>query len=67
MSTARLASLKHLEGRRVCLALAGGDRIDDCQLISLGRGRCPSVWIFSNGLDRFLIRGDVVDCWESRP
>lgn len=64
MSPLRLASLQHLEGRRVCLALAGGDRIDDCQLISLAPGRCRSIWVFSNGCDRFLDRGDILDCWE---
>lgn len=65
MSTSRLASLHYLEGRRVCLALAGGDRIDDCQLISLGRGRYRSIWVFSNGCDCFVARGDVIDCWEA--
>lgn len=65
MTRSRLASLKHLEGRQVCLALADGDRIDHCQLISIGRSQCRSVWIFNNGCDRFLAHGEVVDCWES--
>jgi hypothetical protein len=57
--------LKSLEGRRVCLALSGGRRIDDCQLISAGRG-CRSVWIFDAG-DHFVSRDEIVDCWESLP
>jgi len=57
--------LRRLEGRRVCLALAGGNRIDDCDLISAGRGGSQSFWIFSNGSDQFIAHGDVVDCWEA--
>jgi hypothetical protein len=56
--------LNRLEGRRVCLALSGGRRIDDCQLISAGRG-CRSVWIFDAGDDHFVSRDEIVDCWES--
>jgi hypothetical protein len=59
--------LRGLEGRRVCLALSGGRRIDDCQLISGGGGSCRSVWIFDAGDDRFLSHDEIVDCWESRP
>ena len=62
MSTRELRSL---EGRRVSLALSGGRRIDDCQLISGGRGGCRSVWIFDAGDDRFLSHDEIVDCWEA--
>ena len=48
------------------LALSGGRRIDDCQLISGGRGGCRSVWIFDSGDDRFLSHDEIVDCWEAR-
>ena len=57
--------LRRLEGRRVSLALSGGRRIDDCQLISGGRGGCRSVWIFDSGDDRFLSHDEIVDCWEA--
>ena len=66
MTATRVSKLRNLEGRRVCLSLAGGRRIDDCELISAGSGRCRSVWIFQNGADEFLATGDVVDYWESR-
>jgi hypothetical protein len=59
--------LRRLEGRRVCLALSGGRRIDDCQLISGGRGGCRSAWIFDAGDDRFVSHDEIVDVWEARP
>jgi hypothetical protein len=65
MTTTRMGGLRKLEGRRVCLALAGGRRIDDCELMSARPG-CRSVWIFSNGADEFVSAADVVDYWEAR-
>ncbi len=62
-----LPRLRSLEGQRVCLALRGGARIDDCQLVSCGGQAVSSVWIFSNGSDRFVDLGDVIDLWESEP
>jgi hypothetical protein len=59
--------LRRLEGRRVSLALTGGQRIDDCQLISAGRSGCRNVWVFDAGNDRFVSHEDIVDCWESLP
>ena len=59
--------LQRLEGCRVSLALRGGRRIDDCQLISAGRRGCRSVWIFDAGDDRFVSHDEIVDCWECRP
>jgi hypothetical protein len=55
-----------MEGRRVCLALVGGSRIDDCELMSAASG-CRSVWIFRNGADEFISAAAVLDYWESRP
>jgi hypothetical protein len=49
----------------VSLALVGGGRIDDCELMSAAPG-CRSVWIFSEGDDHFVPAADVVDYWESR-
>ena len=59
--------IQSLEGHRVCVALRDGTRIDDCQLVSCGRQAMSSVWVYSNGFDRFVDLGDVLDLWESEP
>ena len=59
-----MSQFRGLEGRQVSLALADGSRIDDCSLVSMGRGRTTTVWIFTNGCDRFVELSDVVDVWE---
>jgi hypothetical protein len=62
----RLAELtRHLEGRRVSVALADGSRIDDCELVS-GHG-AHSLWLYSNGADTFVALGHVTDLWEASP
>ncbi|MGH9009507.1 MAG: hypothetical protein ACRDYF_06600 [Acidimicrobiia bacterium] len=66
MTTTQMGGLRRLEGRRVCLALVGGRRIDDCELMSAASG-CRSLWIFRNGADEFVSTADVLDYWESRP
>jgi hypothetical protein len=53
-----------LEGHRVSVALRDGSRIDDCQLVSAGRGRIPSLWLYTNGADAFFSIDDVVAIWE---
>lgn len=62
-----IAEIKSLEGRQVCLALADGSRVDHCQLVSSGRGRADTVWVFANGSDDFYSLGDILACWESGP
>ena len=57
--------LAALEGRRVSLALRGDVRIDDCQLVSAGRGQLKSLWVFTNGQDAFIPVSEVVDLWEA--
>lgn len=59
MNTRR--SYRGLEGRAVNLALVGGSRIDAATLVSAG-GR--TLWIFTNGDDRFVPVDDVVELWE---
>ena len=66
MTTTQLGGLRRLEGRRVSLALVGGRRIDDCELMSAASG-CRSLWIFRNGTDEFVSTAEVLDYWESRP
>lgn len=61
------SELRELEGRQVSLALANGSRIDDCSLVSVGRGRTTTVWVFTNGCDAFIPFAEVVDIWEAAP
>jgi hypothetical protein len=58
---------RHLEGRRVGVALADGSRLDDCQLVSAGRDGAPGLWLYANGADTFVTMLDVTDIWEVRP
>jgi hypothetical protein len=68
MTTDRLRLLtRHLEGRRVGVALVGGSRLDDCQLISAGRHGAEDLWLYHNGADTFVTLRDVTDLWEARP
>jgi hypothetical protein len=57
--------LGKFEGRRVSMALSDGSRIDDCSLVSAGRGRADTVWVFVNGDDVFISLADVVEVWEA--
>jgi hypothetical protein len=61
------ASAQWVVSDQVCLVLAGGERIDDCQLISTGRGGVETLWIFTDGSDTFVPLADVVDLWEAAP
>jgi hypothetical protein len=67
MSPSRISALRPLEGRRVCIALAAGGRIDDCELVSAGRGSAATMWVFANGADAFLPHREIVDLWEASP
>ena len=67
MNKRQVLRIRSLEGRCVCVALRDGTRIDDCQLVSCGRQVVTSMWIYSNGFDRFVDLGDVIDLWESEP
>ena len=60
-----LARLAGLEGRQVSVALEDGSRIDDCQLVSGGRHGVETLWLFTNGTDRFVPVHHVVDVWEA--
>ncbi len=57
-------TLRHLEGRRVNLALIDGSRLDDCELVSAGHGRA-TLWLFVNGADVFVPFTEVTDAWEA--
>lgn len=65
-ATTELRKIQALEGGKVCVALRDGSRIDDCQLVSAGRRRTRTLWLYS-GQDIFVPLNDVIDLWESRP
>jgi hypothetical protein len=48
----------------VSVALRDGTRIDDSNLVSSGRRRANTIWLFANGEDVFVPVEDVVDVWE---
>ena len=60
-----IEEFRKFEGQQVSVALADGSRIDDCSLVSVGRGRTTTVWIFTNGEDAFVDLSDLVDVWET--
>lgn len=53
------------EGRQVSVALADGSRLDDCSLVSAGRGRAKTLWLVIDRIDAFLPMTDVVAIWEA--
>jgi hypothetical protein len=55
-----------LEGRQVSVALQDGTRIDDSSLVSSGRRRARTLWLFANGEDVFVPIDDIVDVWEPK-
>ena len=57
--------LRQWEGRQVSVALADGSRIDDCQLVSAGRNAASTLWLFSNGSDRFIPIDHVTAIWDA--
>ena len=57
--------LRQWEGRQVTVALADGSRIDDCQLVSVGRKTAGTLWLFTNGSDVFVSVHDVTAVWEA--
>ncbi len=64
MGRSAIKQLRTLEGRQVGLALRGGSRIDDCQLVSAGRNRLGTMWVFVDGADAFVPLDEVIDLWE---
>jgi hypothetical protein len=61
----RAQELRSLEGHRVSVALADGSRLDDCDLVSVGRGEAKTLWLFTGGVDTFVAHHDVVDLWPA--
>ena len=65
MTRRDLNGLRWLEGLNVNVSLRDGSRLDDCQLISVGRNDVRSLWLFTNGADHFVHASDVLDLCES--
>jgi hypothetical protein len=65
MPAHQIQRLRALEGRRVGLAVRGGGRIDDGQLVSAGRHGVRTLWVFVDGVDTFVPVDDVIDLWEA--
>jgi hypothetical protein len=65
MTRKRVGELTALEGRQVSVALRDGHRLDDVQLVSAGRNRAGTLWLFTNGADTFIAVEDVIDVWEA--
>ncbi|MGH9004773.1 MAG: hypothetical protein ACRDYV_16750 [Acidimicrobiia bacterium] len=66
MSSNTVAKLKELEGRTVGVALRGGDRIDECQLIALPVRGARKFWLWTGVEDLFVPPDQVLDMWEAR-
>jgi hypothetical protein len=64
--TSPMQALRVFEGQQICVALVDGTRIDDCTLVSAGRGRAATMWVFAAGGDTFLRHDDVLDVWPYR-
>jgi hypothetical protein len=67
MNIDRVAQLRSLEGHCVSLALKDGSRIDNGLLISGGRNRARTLWLFAGGSDTFVALDEIVDLWEASP
>jgi hypothetical protein len=65
MTKDRIRQMTALEGRQVNIALGDGLRIENCQLVSSGRNRVSSLWVFTNDIDLFVPFDDVADVWET--
>jgi hypothetical protein len=47
------------------VALIDGTRLDDVVLVSAGRTRRDTIWLFVNGQDRFVPARDIWSVWQS--
>jgi hypothetical protein len=61
----RLSKYLEHEGSTVSVAMADGSRIDDCDLVSVGRGSADTLWVFTQGHDVFIALDDVIDVWPT--
>jgi hypothetical protein len=66
MTRRQIGDLRELEGHRIGLALSDGSRIDDCELVAVGRPRGDRLWVHTNGADTFVPMIQIADFWEVR-
>jgi hypothetical protein len=64
MSGTQRQQAYNLQGQTVSVALVDGSRIDEAALVSVGRSRACTLWLFSNGADVFVPLAEVVDVWQ---
>jgi hypothetical protein len=64
MSGTQRRQAYNLQGQNVSVALADGSRIDDATLVSVGRSRARTLWLYSNGADMFVAASAIVDLWQ---
>ena len=64
MSPQTLRSFRHLEGHHVSVSLCDGSRLDDCELVSTGRGPTATLWLHDGSDDRMVPAAEVIDLWE---
>jgi hypothetical protein len=62
-AAAPLTALHQHQGHRVSIVLADGTLLRDCLLVSAGRGRVQTLWIFTEDSDMFIRRSDVAAIW----
>jgi hypothetical protein len=67
MSSTVISKLVELQGRIVGVALRGGQRIDECQLIAVPVRDARRFWLWTGGNDLFVGPDEVLDVWEARP
>ena len=67
MTRAEVAATTELEGRIVNLALVGGRRYDDCQLVSVPRRHAKTFWVFISRRGRLRARRPRVGDLGERP
>ena len=67
MSSPAMAKLKELQGRTVGVAVRGGERIDECQLIAVPVRGAQKFWLWTGAEDVFLAPDQVLDVWEAPP
>jgi hypothetical protein len=53
------------EGRLVSIALRNGTVLSDCLVVSVGRGTVQTLWVFTEDVDMFVPRGDVIAIEQS--
>ena len=65
MARQTASSLRSAEGRQVSVTLRDGTCLGDCHLVSSGRNRVATLWLFTNGEDLFVPYCDVVAVREA--